>query len=138
LTDDECLVVVKALDADSAPVGIDYASKAATAIMRFYPKNDAQDPEAYMLAMAAIMSEYPRGVLDLIKDPRTGIARRLKFLPRLAEIAEACDYEMERRKALRLNAGYVMWHRHRSSDRDYVCHQEMMTRAGVPKPSERF
>jgi len=37
------------------------------------------------------MSEYPPEVIDYVCDPRTGIARRLKFLPTIAEVASECD-----------------------------------------------
>jgi len=37
-------------------------------------------------------------VVDYVCDPRTGIARRLKFLPTIAEVAEACDAEMAPRR----------------------------------------
>lgn len=38
-----------------------------------------------------MLAEYPAEVVDYVCDPRTGIPRRLKWLPTVAEIAEACD-----------------------------------------------
>lgn len=110
LTDDECAAAIAVLDGeDAAPTDLEKATTAARTIMRFYPRSDVDDPKAYALGMAAIMSEYPAAVLDRVSDPRTGIARRQKFLPRLAEIAEACDEEVNRRKRLRFNAARIMW-----------------------------
>jgi hypothetical protein len=86
--------------------------------MNFFPRSDVADPNAYALGMAAILSEYPQEVIARITDPRTGIVRRLKFLPRLAEIAEACDEEIKRRKNLRARAICVMWYRDRKSEND--------------------
>lgn len=45
--------------------------------------------------MAAILSEYPQEVVDFVCDPRTGLPRTLKWLPTIAEIAEACDVRVE-------------------------------------------
>lgn len=56
-----------------------------------YRKADANDPEVYVAAAAAVLSEYPVEVVEYVCDPRTGIARHLKWLPTIAEIAEACD-----------------------------------------------
>jgi hypothetical protein len=104
LTEAQCMAVVAALNADSEPAGVEYATKTARTIIRVYPKADAHDPEAYLTAIALVMSEYPRGVLDRLADPRIGIARRQKFLPRVAEIGEECDNEMRRRNMIRKRA----------------------------------
>jgi hypothetical protein len=84
-----------------------------------------------MVAIAAIMSEYSRGILDLISDPRTGVVRRIKFLPRPAEIAEACDTEVARRKTLRRNAAHIMWRRHRSDQLDAATMAKMTAKVGL-------
>jgi hypothetical protein len=104
LGDAECDQVIAAIDADSAPAGLDAGEQAIRAIIRSHPVADVHDPDGYIAACAAIMSEYPLGVLARVRDPRTGIVRRIKFLPKPAEIAEACDAEMERRKNMRLRA----------------------------------
>jgi len=124
------MAVVRRFDDDAAPCGTEYASKRVNAIMRFYPRNEVQNPIEYASGMSSVMGEYPSGVVDIVSDPRTGIVRRQKFIPRIAEIAEACDKEMKRRKALRLNAAYVMWWRHRSSADDHFTLQLMMQRIG--------
>ncbi|MGA7810304.1 hypothetical protein [Bradyrhizobium sp.] len=56
-----------------------------------YRKGDANDPEVYTAAVAAIFSEYPASIVDYVCDPRTGLPRRSKWLPTIAEITEACD-----------------------------------------------
>lgn len=60
-----------------------------------YRKADANDPETYAAGVAAILSEYPPEIIDYVCDPRTGLPRRLKWLPTMAEIAEACDARVE-------------------------------------------
>lgn len=103
LTDQECSTALD-LIGDDTPSTLDQATSAVRSIMRVHPRTDVDDPQAYALAAAAIMSEYPAEVLKRVSDPRTGIVRHLKFLPRLAEIAEACDFEMARRARLRSTA----------------------------------
>lgn len=56
-----------------------------------YRKGDANDPEVYTAAIAAILSEYPQEVVDYVTDPRTGLPRKLKFMPNPAEVSEACE-----------------------------------------------
>jgi hypothetical protein len=65
-----------------------------------YRKGDANDPDVYTVAVAAIFAEYPPEIVDYVCDPRTGLPRRLKWLPTIAEIAEACDLRMEYAKAV--------------------------------------
>lgn len=115
LTPADCDLIIAALDADQAPAGLDYATIKAKSIMRVHPRHDVDDPQAYLLAIAAIMSEYPKGVLDFVSDPRTGIVRKIKFLPRPAEIAEACDDEMKKRSKLRENTKLVAFLRNRKA-----------------------
>ena len=56
-----------------------------------YRKGDANDPETYVAAIAAILSEYTLDVIQRVTDPRTGYARTHKFMPNPSEISEACD-----------------------------------------------
>jgi Protein of unknown function (DUF2826) len=56
-----------------------------------YRKGDANDPETYTAAVAAILADYEVEVIMRVTDPRTGIPRHLKFMPNPAEVAEACD-----------------------------------------------
>jgi hypothetical protein len=65
-----------------------------------YRRGDANDPDVYVAGVAAIFGEYPPEIVDYVCDPRTGLPRRLKWLPTMAEIAEACDQRMEYVKAL--------------------------------------
>lgn len=56
-----------------------------------YRKGDANDPDTYTAAIAAVFSEYEPEVVRRATDPRTGIARVSKFLPNPAEVSAACD-----------------------------------------------
>lgn len=56
-----------------------------------YRKSEASDPEIYAAATAAVLSEYSHEVVDYVTDPRTGLPSRLKWLPSIFEIREACN-----------------------------------------------
>lgn len=56
-----------------------------------YRKGDANDPETYTAAIAAILAEYEPEVVHRVTDPRTGIPRKMKFMPNPAEVSEFCE-----------------------------------------------
>jgi hypothetical protein len=43
------------------------------------------------MAIAATLAEYSAEVMQHVTDPRTGIPAKLKFLPSVAEVREACE-----------------------------------------------
>src|SRR5437660_1554614 len=62
-----------------------------TAIMfGCYRRGDANDPETYVAAVAAVLAGFSEDVVAYVTDPRTGIPGELKWLPSVAEIKEAC------------------------------------------------
>jgi hypothetical protein len=75
-----------------------------------YRKGDAEDPEIYSAAVAAVLSTYPDAIALKVTDPRSGIASRSQWLPTVAEIRGACEKEMapilaeEARRARRAEA----------------------------------
>jgi len=69
--------------------------KVAT-IFACYRKDEAHNPDMYAAAVTAVLSDFPRDVIDYVIDPRTGILGTLKFLPTVAEIKEACEYAHNR------------------------------------------
>jgi hypothetical protein len=58
-----------------------------------YRTGDANDPETYTAAVAAVLAEYSPEVVCAVTDPRKGLPRKLKWLPSVAEVAEACEQE---------------------------------------------
>lgn len=58
-----------------------------------YRSGDANDPEVYVGAVIASLSDYPAHVVSAVVDPRTGLPSKLKFLPTIAEIKSACEDE---------------------------------------------
>lgn len=70
------------------------AVERATLLASCYRRDDAADPRTYLRAVSAVLAEYPEAVVVRVTDPRTGLARRLKWLPNIAEISEVCDREL--------------------------------------------
>jgi len=68
-----------------------YLAKKVATIFACYRKDEAHNPEMYAAAVTAVMSDFPREVIDFVIDPRTGILGVSKFMPSVAEIKEACE-----------------------------------------------
>jgi len=66
------------------------AAQRAAILFGCYRRADANDPDVYAAAVAAILSEYDEETVIAVTDPRTGIARRSNFLPTINEIDKAC------------------------------------------------
>lgn len=61
-----------------------------------YSRARPHDPETYADAIAATLAGYSRAVIQRVTDPRTGLQRKLKWLPEVADVVEACDAEVSR------------------------------------------
>lgn len=70
------------------------AAQRARVLLGCYRKGEAEDPETYAAGVGAILSRYPTGVAYRVTDPRTGVPGKIKFLPTIAEVKEACEAEM--------------------------------------------
>jgi hypothetical protein len=55
-----------------------------------YRRGDANDPDIYAAAVAAVLSRYPLEIVEYITDPRTGLPGNNTWLPSVAEVKEAC------------------------------------------------
>lgn len=76
-----------------------YAAKRTAILFGCYRKGDANDPEIYTAAVAATLAEYSQEVVEYVTDPRTGLPAKLKWLPSVAEVREACESRGEYLKA---------------------------------------
>lgn len=73
-----------------------FAMERAILLFGCYRAGEANDPETYTAAIAAVLAQFDAVIVTSVTDPRSGIARRLKFLPTVAEIAELCEEEAAR------------------------------------------
>jgi hypothetical protein len=57
-----------------------------------YRKGDANDPEMYTTAIAAVLAEYPADIVRRVTDPVRGLPTKLNWLPTVAEVVKECDF----------------------------------------------
>lgn len=58
-----------------------------------YRSADFADPEGFVLQLGMVLEEYADEVIIAVTHPRTGLQRRSKFPPSIAEVVEACNTE---------------------------------------------
>jgi hypothetical protein len=71
----------------------------ARLLFGFYPKGQANDPDTYVLGIAALLADYPEDVIAHVTDVRTGIPSQVKWLPVPKEVKDACELQMDIRRA---------------------------------------
>lgn len=127
-----------------------FCLRAARQIFSCYRRDDAVDPDGYVAAVAAVLSEYSLTVIEQAADPRTGIARRSKFLPNAADISADCDAIskriaedianekfQQRRKATPKYIPVVIWTPNLFVPDEVRDYDKMVERSKTEKP-ERF
>ena len=67
-----------------------YAAERARLLFGCYRSGDAIDPRTYVAAVTVVLAEFDRSVIDRVTDPVRGIARKLKFMPSIAELFDEC------------------------------------------------
>jgi hypothetical protein len=66
-----------------------------------YRKDEAHNPEVFSAAVAVILTDFTKEVIDYVTDPRTGLPGSSKWPPQPSEVKEACEsraYELHRQK----------------------------------------
>lgn len=66
-------------------------------LLSAYRKDDLADAEGFVAQLGVVLEGYEADVIIAVTEPRTGIQRRLKFMPTIAEVVEACDAEAQAR-----------------------------------------
>jgi hypothetical protein len=66
------------------------AVRAADQLMSQFPNLKAAEPEKFMASIAAVLQQYPWGVVRECVDPRYGLARKVRFLS-IADLVEWMD-----------------------------------------------
>lgn len=61
-----------------------------------YRRDEFADPEGFVTQIGVVLEEYPEDVIVYVTHPRTGLQRRSKWPPSIAEVVEACDEEVAR------------------------------------------
>ncbi len=78
-----------------------YAAERARLLFGCYRRGDANDPETYVAAVAAVLADYPETTMRYVTDPRSGLPSQKKRdpktgqewggLPDVADIKSACE-----------------------------------------------
>jgi hypothetical protein len=66
----------------------------ATQLFGCYRASEANDPETFITAAAALLARYPEEVARKVCDPSRGLPSTNKFLPAISELRDACEREM--------------------------------------------
>ena len=72
-------------------LNVAFAAERTRLLFGCYRKGEANDPDTYTAAIAAILAEYPEQVIREVTDPRVGLPRKLSWLPTVKEVSDACD-----------------------------------------------
>jgi hypothetical protein len=81
-----------------------YATERAALLFGCYRRGDANDPDTYVAAVAAVLSVYEPGIIRDATDPRTGIQTDEKFaafMPNAGELKRYCDGIAARQERLK-------------------------------------
>jgi hypothetical protein len=76
------------------------ATKLAEQIVGLYPHVNAPNPKIYAAGLAAVLSDYPLGLVQECAHPRTGIAREREFPPTPAALVAWLDKRLAWHQAL--------------------------------------
>ncbi len=80
-----------------------YAAERAKVLFGSYRRGDANDPDAYVAAVTAVLAMYDTDIIREVTDPRTGIAtneKYMSFMPNAGEIKVYCDGIATRKERL--------------------------------------
>lgn len=73
-----------------------YCLERAEILFACYRRDDANDPEKYAAAIAAVLSGYSREIVEYVTHPKTGLPITCKWPPTAFEVNEACQKIVER------------------------------------------
>ncbi|HVI27512.1 hypothetical protein [Hansschlegelia sp.] len=96
LDEQDARALIAANPTDEPRCSARYAFERAKLLLGCYPRNQADDPDTYATAVAAVLGDYPERVVKRVTDPRIGVARSVKFLPSIAEISDVCEREAKK------------------------------------------
>jgi hypothetical protein len=80
-----------------------YATERAEVLFGGYRRGDANDPERYVAAIAAVLACYEPDLIREATDPRTGISaaeKFMSFMPNSGELKAFCDALAQRRRRM--------------------------------------
>lgn len=70
-----------------------YCVRRMRTMLACYRKDETSNPDEYVAAGAAVLSEYDLVIVDYVTDPRTGMPSKVQWLPTVKEIRDSCESE---------------------------------------------
>lgn len=70
-------------------------------VLSSYRRDDFAEPEGFLVQLGMVLERYPDDVIRFATSPLTGIQRKCKFPPSIAEIVEECDKEVARTEMIK-------------------------------------
>jgi hypothetical protein len=94
-----------ASEPSTSPRQLTYATERAKLMFGCYRRGDANDPDTYVAAVAAVLSRYNSEIIKAVTDPYSGLpARKTESgwsgLPDVADVKEACEAEAARQQRM--------------------------------------
>jgi hypothetical protein len=86
-----------------------YASERAQVLFACYRRGDANDPDRYVAAIAAVLAVHDFDLIRDVTDPRTGIMtdeKYMSFMPNAGELKVYCDGVAARKERLKKLGGF--------------------------------
>lgn len=99
-----CRAVVERIDAEPRHSDQATASHLTALLLRCWPDFKPAEHKAYVVALHDLFMAYPRSLGLRVTDPVNGLPSRLKFHPKVADVAEALRDAVKRRDLIRANA----------------------------------
>lgn len=69
------------------------ASKAAKQLVGSFANLRPDNPETFIASVAAVLAQYPLGLVEECADPRRGLARKVEFLS-IKSLTDWCDKKL--------------------------------------------
>lgn len=103
-----------------------------------YRRDDFADPEGFVVQLGTVLEAYPEDVIVEITSPRTGLQRRCKFPPSIAEVVEACNSALESKQRLERYRSLKLTQYHRAVPqvRQHGERAQIFIRQGYPRYAE--
>lgn len=78
-----------------------YATERARLLLGCYRSGDANDPETYVAAIAAMLAHYPEQIITDVTHPVSGLPSQKSWLPTVKEVRDACEDQVEHDRNIR-------------------------------------
>lgn len=62
-------------------------------LLSAYRRDDLADADGFVAQLGVVLEDYSEAVIIAVTGPRSGLQRRCKWLPTIAEVIEACEAE---------------------------------------------